>query len=227
MIRNNTSSWPINQQPRNRLFHLGAGSLTDAELLAIILRTGNHKATALDLAQQLLSESGGFRGLDRRTAAEFSNVPGIGPAKAAQILAALAIGKRLALESDNVGDFINCTRDVYARVAPRLRDLTRETFLVIFLTSHLRVIKERILYEGTLTEAFVKPREVIREALNTAAASLIFAHNHPSYDPTPSPADRDITKQLKHACHVVDIVVHDHIIIGGERYFSFADEGLL
>jgi len=227
MNRNNISSWPISQQPRNRLFHLGAGSLSDAELLAIILRTGNHKATAVDLAQRLLNEFGGFRGLDRRSAAELCSVPDVGPAKTAQILATLAIGKKLATENDNIGATIDRPRDVYARLAPRLRDLTRETFVVLFLTCRHRLIKEQTIFEGTMTEAYVKPREIIREALNLAADSVIFVHNHPSYNPTPSREDREITKQLKQACIAVDISVRDHIIIAGKRYFSFADEGLL
>jgi DNA repair protein RadC len=108
-----------------------------------------------------------------------------------------------------------------------MRDLTRETFVVIFLTCRCRVIREQTIFQGTLTEVDVKPREIIREALNLAAASLVFAHNHPSYDPTPSPDDRNITARLKRACDAVDIKVLDHIIIGGSKYFSFADEGLL
>ena len=226
-FKSNIRDWPADQRPRERLIELGAESLSDAELLGIILRVGNAQTTAIGLAQKLLKECGGFRGLDSRSVAELCTIPGIGPAKAAQIKAALAIGKKLAAESDSVREFIGSSEDAFKRVALRLRDLSREVFVVIFLTARNKVIKERTLFEGTLTESLVSPREVIKAALNEAAAALIFVHNHPSHDPSPSTEDRQVTKRLKEACHAVGINVHDHIIIGGERYFSFADEGML
>jgi len=226
-FKSNIRDWPADQRPRERLIQLGSESLSDAELLGIILRVGNSRATAVGLAQKLLKECGGFRGLDSRSIAELCTIPGVGPAKAAQIKAALAIAKKLIAESDAPREFIASSEDAFKRAALRLRDLTREVFVVIFLTARNKVIKERTLFEGTLTESLVSPREVIKEALNEAAASLVFVHNHPSRDPTPSMEDRQVTKKLKDACQAVGISVHDHIIIGGERYFSFADEGIL
>lgn len=223
----NIRDWPANQRPRERLIALGPESLSDAELLGIILRVGNAETSAVGLAHRLLKGCGGFRGLDSRTVAELCDIPGIGPAKAAQIKAALAIGKKLVAERDRTREHIGSSEDVFQRVALRLRDLTREVFVVIFLTARNKVIKERTLFEGTLTESLVSPREVIKEALNEAAAALIFVHNHPSHDPSPSAEDRQLTRRLQEACRAVGIAVHDHIIIGGERYFSFADEGML
>jgi len=223
----NIREMPADQRPRERLIRHGADNLSDAELLGIILRVGNKHATAISLAQKVLQECGGFRGLDSRSVAELCSINGIGPAKAAQIKAALAIGKKLMAENDIPRDSITSSEDAFKRAAIRLRNLTREVFMVIFLTARNKVIKERTLFEGTLTESLVSPREVIKEALNEAAASLIFVHNHPSRDPSPSAEDRQVTVKLKEACRAVGISVHDHIIIGGERYFSFADEGIL
>ncbi|MCI0552600.1 MAG: DNA repair protein RadC, partial [Anaerolineae bacterium] len=215
------------QRPRERLIELGEDSLSNSELLAIILGSGHGQLSAIELAQKLLREFEGFRGLDRRTINELCKIAGIGAAKAAQIKAALAIGRKLAAENDVIRDWIETSDDAFRRVALRIRDLTREVFVVIFLTCRNRVIRDRILFEGSLTDAVVNPREIIKAALDESAASLIFVHNHPSHDPYPSPDDRLITKKLKEACNVVGIGVNDHIIVGGERYFSFADEGLL
>lgn len=219
--------WPEDQRPRERLLHLGAGQLTDAELLAIILRFGNTETTALGLAQSLLARFEGFRGLESRSTAELCNLPGLGPAKVAQLKAALEIGKRFGTEKDTGQDIVRSSRDIFDRLSLSLRDRTREVFVVLFLSARNHVIRERILFEGTLTESMVSPREVIKEALNEAAASLVFAHNHPSTVPTPSPDDIQLTKKLVKACTTVGITVLDHVIIAGERYFSFADEGLL
>jgi DNA repair protein RadC len=218
---------PEDQRPRERLIQLGAESLSDAELLGIILRVGNSQTTAIGLAQKVLKECGGFRGLDSRTIAELCSIRGIGPAKAAQIKAALAIGKKLMAENDTPRDTITTSEEAFRRVALRIRNMSREVFIVIFLTARNRVIKESTMFEGSLTESQVSPREVIKEALNEAAASVIFVHNHPSGDPAPSSKDRHVTVKLKNACKAVGISVHDHIIIGGERYFSFADNGIL
>jgi len=219
--------WPADQRPRDRLLELGPDVLSDVELLAIILRTGNTETSAVDLAQAILTRWGGFRGLDRIAVAVLCSIPGIGPAKAAQLKAAITIGKRLALEDDSIREHISTSDDVYRRVALKLRDQTREVFLVIFLTSRNTIIKERALFEGTLTESMVSPREVIKEALEAAAASLVFVHNHPSHDPSPSSEDRLLTHRLKDACNLVGVSVLDHVIVGGNRYFSFADEGIL
>lgn len=219
--------WPEDQRPRERLLQLGAEQLTDAELLAIILRFGNTETTALGLAQKLLSTFEGFRGLQSRSTAELCNLPGLGPAKVAQLKAALEIGKRFSAEKDTGRDIVHCSRDIFERLGLSLRDRTREVFVVLFLSVRNHVIRERILFEGSLTESMVSPREVVKEALNEAAAKLVFAHNHPSTVPSPSQDDIKLTKKLVKACAAVGIEVMDHVIIAGERYFSFADEAML
>ena len=218
---------PDNQRPQERLLELGAESLSDAELLAIILQAGIRRLSAIDLAQQLLAEFRGFRGLNSRSTAELCAIPGLGPAKVARLKAALAIGKKLMLERDATGEVVTTSEAAFKRVAMSIRDRSREVFLVIFLTVRNRVIKERILFEGSLTESSISIREVVKEALNESAAGVIFAHNHPSLDPTPSKDDQLLTARLLQACRLVEIRMLDHIIVGGEKYFSFADAGLL
>ncbi|MGQ9561252.1 MAG: RadC family protein [Candidatus Oleimicrobiaceae bacterium] len=219
--------WPEEERPRERLLAHGPERLADAELLAIILRTGSGPATALDLARHLLQECQGFRGLDARSPAELCQEMGIGPAKAAQIKAALEIGKRLYREHSRVRDRVASSADVYEVVRGYMRDLPREVFKVLFLTTRNRLLAEKTIFEGSLTESVVSPREVVHEALSRQAAAVIFVHNHPSGDPSPSQEDRNITKLLKDACQVVGITVLDHLIVGKDSYFSFADEGLL
>jgi DNA repair protein RadC len=218
---------PEDQRPRERLIQHGPENLSDAELLAIILRTGNGKLSAIDLAHYLLNHCHGFRGLDTISIDELCEIRGVGPAKAAQIKAALAIGRKVAGEKLPERQHIQTSRDVFDYLHARLRNLTREVFIMLLLTTRNRLIKEKMLFEGTLTESMVKAREVLKEAINGKAASVIFVHNHPSGEPVPSADDRQITKQLVEACKSAGIAVLDHVIIGDEKFFSFADEGLL
>jgi DNA repair protein RadC len=218
---------PEDQRPRERLIQHGAEILSDAELLAIILRTGDGKRSALDLAHHLLNQGHGFRGLDAISIAELCEIRGVGPAKAAQIKAALEIGRKLVGEKRPDRKHIQTSRDVFDYLHERLRNHAREVFIMLLLTVHNKLIKEQKLFEGTLNESLVTPREVLKEAINGKAASVIFAHNHPSGEPTPSQDDRQITKQLVAACKAAGICVLDHVIIGDGKFFSFADEGLL
>ncbi len=219
--------WPEEDRPRERLKKYGADKLQDAELLAILLRTGDRGITAIDLARTLMQHFGSFRELDSRSFVEICKINGIGEAKAAQIKAALEIGKRLASEKTKTTPRIICAEDVFNLVGPYLRDGKREEFRIVLLTSRNNLILEKTLFEGGLTESLVSVREVVKEALNHSAASIIFVHNHPSGDPTPSMEDKRITKQLAEACKVVDIKPFDHIIIGKETFFSFADHGIM
>jgi len=219
--------WPKDERPRERLIKFGADKLSDAEILAILLRMGNKETTAIDLARKLLQEFGGFRGIDTRSVAELCEVNGIGVAKAAQIKAALELGKRLFLEETRVKDKVESSEDVYKIVSPHLRTLGREVFKVLLLTSRNTLIAEKTIFEGSLTESIVSPREVIKEAINHSAASVVFVHNHPSGNPEPSAEDKRVTLLLKSACQTVGINVLDHIIIGDQGFFSFADAGLL
>ena len=219
--------WPENERPRERLIKHGAEKLQDAELLAILLRTGDRGATAIDLARELMHHFGSFRELDSRSLTEICKINGIGEAKAAQIKAALEIGKRLASEEAKTMPRLMCAEDVFKLVSPYLRDNKREEFKIVLLTSRNNLIIEKTLFEGSLTESLVSVREVVKEALNYSAASVIFVHNHPSGDPTPSSEDKRITKRLVDACKLVDINPFDHIIIGKESFFSFAEHGLM
>ena len=183
--------------------------------------------TAIDLARHLITEFGGLRGVDTRSVQELCLIDGIGPAKAAQIKAALEIAKRFSRETSRVSDRISSSDDVYQTVRLRMRDLHREEFRVLFLTGRNDILAEKTIFEGSLTESVVSAREIIREGVNHCAAAVVFLHNHPSGDPSPSIEDKRVTQKLKTACEAADIKVLDHIIIGKDDYYSFADHGLL
>ncbi len=219
--------WPEEERPRERLIKWGADKLTDAELLAIILRVGGVEDSAIDLARHLLQKFGGFRGLDSKSVAELCEINGIGPAKAAQIKATLEVGKRATIQKSKEKGKIEASKDVHELVGPYLRDLDREVFKILLLTSRNQLIEEKTIFEGSLTESLVNPREIIKEALNGAAASLVFIHNHPSGNPQPSHEDKRMTAQLVDACKLVGVQVLDHIIIGKDQYYSFADNGMI
>lgn len=219
--------WPEDERPRERLINFGADSLSDTELLGIILRTGNAKTTAIDLARHLITEFGGLRGIDKSSIQELCRIDGIGPAKAAQIKAALEIAKRFGRETSRVNDRLSSSDDVYQVARLRMRDLPREEFRVIFLTGRNNVLAEKTIFEGSLTESIVSAREIIREGVIYGAAAVIFLHNHPSGDPSPSVEDKRVTQKLETACEAADIKVLDHLIIGKDDYYSFADHGLL
>ena len=221
------TDWPEEDRPRERLIKYGADKLQDAELLAILIRVGGKDDTAIDLARILINKFGSFRGLNSKSVHELCEINGIGPAKAAQIKAALEIGKRLAAEKIKIKEKIECCDDVYNLVGPYLKDLNREEFKIILLSSRNNIILERTLFEGSLTESMVNTREIIKESINASAASIIFIHNHPSGDPSPSQEDKNITKHLVSACKLMGIRVLDHLIIGKDKYYSMAENDLL
>ena len=219
--------WPETERPRERLVQHGPDVLSDSELLGIILRTGDRKNTAMDLARFLLNKYGGLRGLDQQPAAVLCQEHGIGPAKAAQIKAALELAKRLVQQRWQGREKINTSEDAYNYLRLRMRDLSREIFRVLFLTSGNEIIAEKTLFEGSLAESVVSPREIIVSALQLTAAAVILLHNHPSGSPNPSREDKLVTDKIAKACRYADINVLDHIIVGRDSYFSFADEGIL
>ncbi|MBC8184760.1 DNA repair protein RadC [candidate division KSB1 bacterium] len=219
--------WPEQDRPRERLIKFGADKLQDAELLAILLRVGGKEDSAIDLARGLLNRFDGFRGLDSKSVSELCEINGIGPAKAAQVKAAIEIGKRMMVEKVKSKEKIETGEDVYRLVGPYMRDLPREEFKIILLSSRNNLILERTLFNGSLADSLVNPREIIKEALNHSAAAIIFVHNHPSGDPSPSTEDKRMTEKLVSACKLVGINPFDHIIIGNNRYYSFADHGLM
>lgn len=219
--------WPENERPRERLLQYGPESLSEAQLLAILLRTGSRRQTAFSLAMELLDKYKNVRGLDEVPLETLCEVKGVGLAKACQIKAALELGKRLMQHKYHLEDRVHCSEDVYQYLRLRLRDLAREEFSVLFLTAKNDIITMKTIYKGTLTESLVSPRDIIISALQYATAAIILVHNHPSGDASPSDEDKKITQKIIQACNYFDIKVLDHIIIGRDSYFSFADQGLL
>jgi len=215
-------------RPRERLWSLGASALTSIELLAILLGTGSAHTDAAGLAASLLERSGGsLRGLTSRPSAELTRTSGVGPAKAARLLAAFELATRLWQEQRPSLPSIRDPADVAALLGPRLRDLAVEEFHLLALDSQARVLRDVLVSRGLLNSSLVHPREVFRSAIAEAAAGIIVAHNHPSGDPTPSPEDRAVTRQLVDAGRLLDLPVYDHVILAGDRFLSFASAGLL
>lgn len=216
------------ERPRERLSRLGAQALTIVELLAIVLGSGSGGRSALDLAQQILGRFGGsLRRMTSAPVAALTAVPGIGGTRAVVLHAAMELGRRLAAEARDDGAPVRSPREVFALFAPRLEDLPVEEFHVAVLDAQHRLERDLTITKGLLNSSLVHPREVFREAIAERAAAIILVHNHPSGDPTPSADDRLVTQQLVAAGRLLDIPVHDHIIIGRGRYTSFAEAGLL
>jgi len=218
----------VQDRPRERLLRLGAAALTTAELLAILIGTGRSGASAPQVAAALLAQGGpDLPRLARRTAAELASVAGIGAAKAARVVAALELGRRLLEDGRPDRPRIRSPADVYRWFAPRLADLAAEEFHVLALDSQSGVLRDLLVTRGILNSSLVHPREVFRGAIAEAAAGIIVVHNHPSGDPTPSADDRAVTRQLVEAGRVLDLPVYDHVVVGANRYVSFAEAGLL
>ncbi len=214
--------------PRERLWRLGPGALTAPELLAILLGTGDAHRGVHRVADDLMAEAGGsLRTLAARPAAELLRVAGVGPAKAARLLAAFEVGHRLAREARPLAPRISGPEDVVRVVGPRLRDLAVEEFHLLALDTRSRVRRDVLITRGLLDASLVHPREVFRAAIAEAAAGIILVHNHPSGDPTPSAEDRAVTRQLVAAGQLLDLPVYDHVIVAGDRFVSFATSGLL
>jgi DNA repair protein RadC len=219
---------PRSDRPRERLIHLGAQALGTAELLAILVGSGSRRRSALQLGHEMLAASdGSLRRLGARPVAALTAIAGIGTARAVVVHAALELGRRLAGESREEGAPVRSPRDVAALYAPRLEDLPVEEFHVAVLDSQHRLERDVTVTRGILNSSLVHPREVFREAIAERAAAVILVHNHPSGDPSPSADDRAVTEQLVAAGRLLDIPVHDHVIIGRGRYTSFAEAGLL
>ena len=218
--------WPSSERPREKLLSRGAAALSDAELIAIFLRTGTRGKSAVDLARELLGQFGNLRGLLRVGAAEFCAVPGVGEARYAELQAILEIGRRHLSEGLAEREPLRDPSAVRQMLQSRLRDREHETFAALFLDNQHRVIAFEELSQGTIDGASVYPREVIKAALRLGAAAVIFAHNHPSGVAEPSAADRALTERLKAALAQVDIRVLDHFVVG-EQVVSFAERGWL
>jgi DNA repair protein RadC len=219
---------PNADRPRERLWALGTGALTSVELLAVVLGTGSGGHTSLELAAALLQVSdGSLRRLAARPPAELKRSAGVGPAKAARLLAAFELASRLTQESRPAAVRIREPEDVVRLFASRLRDLQVEEFHLLALDSQSQVLRDLLITRGLLNSSLVHPREVFRAAIAEAAAGIIVVHNHPSGDPTPSAEDRAVTRQLVEAGRLLDLPVYDHVIVAGDRFVSFASTGLL
>ncbi|HYT82010.1 MAG TPA: DNA repair protein RadC [Gemmatimonadales bacterium] len=222
------SEHPERDRPRERFWAVGPAALTAQELLAILLGTGTHGRDALAVAGELLVRGdGSLRRLGTRPWAELARVPGVGRAKAARVAAAIELGRRVGMEAEPPPERIRGPGDVHHYYAPRLRDLAVEEFHVLALGSQSQILADLLITRGILNSSLVHPREVFRAAIAEAAAGIIVVHNHPSGDPTPSADDRAVTRQLVDAGRLLDVPVYDHVVVGGERYMSFAEAGLL
>lgn len=220
--------WPDTDRPRERLEKLAAAALPVRELLALVLGSGSAGRSALELGTDLLLRyDGSLRRLGAAEPAELRELPGIGPAGAAKIAAALELGRRLATEPASRGDRIRGPGDVFRRLGPLLRDRRQEEFWVLYLDSQNRVLSERRITVGLLNSSLVHPREVFAPAITRAAASLILAHNHPSGDPDPSPEDLDVTVQMVESGRLLGIPVRDHIVLGDTTFVSLLERGLM
>lgn len=218
---------PETERPRERLLKEGAGSLSDAELVAILLRTGTRQESAVELAKRLLHRFGSLRELAEAGVGELKNaVAGLGDAKIAQLKAGFELARRLR-RSIGEGDVIRSSQDAFHYIAPCLDELKKENFWVILLDTKNRVIRRERISEGSLDSSIVHPREVFRPAIRESASSIICVHNHPSGDPSPSPDDIRITERLKETAELVGIKFLDHLIVGRDSYESLADRGLV
>ncbi len=221
------TDWPERERPREKLLHRGASALSDAELLAIFLRTGVVGKSAVDLARELLTRFGSLTQLFGASEKDFCEMHGMGQAKYVQLQAVLEMARRALHEEVSAGDALNSVAAVRDYLRLLLRGRAQEVFMAIFLDAQNRVIASEELFHGTLTQTSVYPREVVKRAIHHNAAALIFAHNHPSGVAEPSAQDKHLTERLKEALALVDIRVLDHFIVAGAGCMSFAQEGLV
>ena len=217
---------PVDERPRERLAHAGEGALSTAELLAIILRTGVGGESVLALATRLISRYGGLPGLARASFAELRAEKGLGPAKTAQLKAALELGRRMLLAAPEDRFVVRSPADVAQLLMAEMGHLEQEHFRVLYLDTRNRLLGSETVYVGSLNASHIRVSEVFREAVKRNCASIIVAHNHPSGDPTPSPEDVEVTRQLVAAGNLLDIEVLDHLIIGQQRFVSLRERGL-
>jgi DNA repair protein RadC len=221
------ADWPIDDRPREKLIAKGADALSDAELVAIFLRTGIRGRSALDLARELMTRFGSLSALFAADAAALCSVPGLGTAKYSQLSAVMEMARRALREKLDRGSALGSPQAVRDYLRLKLQDRPHEVFVGVFLDAQNRVLAVEELFRGTLTQTSVYPREVVKRALHYNAAALIFAHNHPSGIAEPSRSDETLTQALKQSLALVDVKVLDHFVIGAGAAMSFAERGLL
>ncbi|RXZ84539.1 JAB domain-containing protein [Paenibacillaceae bacterium] len=218
---------PNEERPRERMMHYGAQALSHAELLAILLRTGTRRESAVHLASRVLKECGSLRNLVDMSMEELISIHGIGPAKALQLRAGIELGRRLSRSTMEDKPTVRSPKDAADYMMEQMRYLDKEHFVCLFLNTKNHIIAEQTLSVGTLNASLVHPREVFRAAIKCSSASIICLHNHPSGDPTPSPEDIGLTRRLVEAGTLIGIDILDHIIIGDKRFVSLKEQGLL
>jgi DNA repair protein RadC len=218
------SDWPITERPREKLLKRGANNLSDAELLAIFIRNGIKGKTAIDLARELLNHFGGLRNILDASEEQICSFPGLGKAKYAELQATLEISQRHLEEQLIHTNIISNAETAYLYLASKLRNYQHEVFACIFLDNQNQVIHYEELFHGTVNNTTVYPREIVKIALHHNASALIFAHNHPSGKPDPSPQDKHLTNVLTKILQPLDIKVLDHIIIGSNSYVTLFDK---
>lgn len=217
----------VSERPRERLAEKGAASLSETELLAILLRTGSGELSAIDLAGLLLERFKSLRRIDQASIAELSEVRGVGPAKSVEIKAALELGRRLESKPDDDDQPLTTPEDIYQQFRLRLANLNHEEFYIVLVNAKLRRIREVLVSQGTLQGSLAHPREVFKEAIRESAYAMALVHNHPSGDPEPSASDIELTKRLVEAGKILGVRILDHVIIGRHDFCSFARSALL
>lgn len=215
---------PLEERPRERLIKHGPKTLSNSELLAIILRSGSKKENILELSKKILKENN-IKSLSRKRITSLKNNSGIGEAKACQIIACFELGRRLAAFKEQSNPIIHNAKDIVKVFMVEMSSLKKEHFKGIFLDSRKRIIKDETIFIGSLNASIIHPREIFQVALEEGAAAIILLHNHPSGNQRPSDDDIEITKQLVKAGDILGVEVLDHIIIGNKRYFSFREKG--
>lgn len=217
----------VDDRPRERLMKQGAQSLSNQELIAILLRTGTKKESVLSIANRVLNYFEKIHELKHATIEEITSIKGIGEAKAIQLLAAVELGRRLAQIQVDTRFTIRSPQDAANYLMPEMSSLNQEHFVALFLNTKNQVIHKQTIFIGSLNSSIVHPREIFREAVKRSAASIICAHNHPSGVATPSPEDIEVTKRLQEAGYIIGIELIDHIIIGDHQFISLKEKGYM
>lgn len=220
--------WAEDDRPREKLLLKGKRALSNAELIAILLATGGREYSAMDLSQRILNGAGGrLRALSRLTVPDLTRLKGIGKAKAITLIAALELANRSGIEEGASKKKVSCSRDVYAYFKPVLHDASYEEFWILLLNRGNKILNSICISQGGLSGTVADPKKIFKMALEQYASSVVLCHNHPSGNIKPSESDIRLTQKLKKAGSFLDLPVIDHIILGEDSYFSFADEGLL
>lgn len=219
--------WPADDRPREKLLLKGSSALSDAELIALIMHTGTKGKNVLELAKELLTQYGSLQNFFTRSLDEITKTSGLGIAKYARLRAALELGKRFQQENFAPGKLFNSSTAARQFISGNLKQYGNEVFACLFLNSQTRLLAYEEMFHGTVNEAAVYPREIVKRGLYHNAAKIVLGHNHPSGEAKPSPEDIQITRLIQKSLQLVDIVVVDHIIVGRNANFSFADHGLI